>query len=110
MTLVVRALPLTNNIALLVAVSAPFAVVLAAVGLVLSVLGRHIVMSVIAVVVVAATLGVQIRWYYSGQSQPAVSEHVELRVLSSNLRKGPPIWRPSRTWLEPAPTSSRCPS
>ncbi|CAA0126127.1 Uncharacterised protein [Mycolicibacterium vanbaalenii] len=62
-TLVDCALPLTNNIALLVAVSAPYAVVLAALELVISVLGRRAVTSVLAVVVLAATLGVQIRWY-----------------------------------------------
>lgn len=61
-TLVVRLLHLTNNIALLVAVSARFAVVLAAVALVLSALGRRAVMSVSAVVVLAAALGIQIHW------------------------------------------------
>lgn len=45
-TLVVRGLPLTNNIALLLAVSAPHAVVLPALGPVLAVLGRHVVTSV----------------------------------------------------------------
>lgn len=28
------------------------------------------------------------RWYYTGQPQSVVSERVELRVLSSNLREG----------------------
>ncbi|NVN52778.1 hypothetical protein HLY00_4488 [Mycolicibacterium hippocampi] len=61
-SLVVRQLHLTNNIALLVAVSAPCAVVLAAVALVLSVLGRRVATSVIAVVVLAVAIGIQIRW------------------------------------------------
>ena len=87
-TLAARTLPLMNNIMLLAAVSAPYAVVLAAVALVLSVLGHRVVMSVIAVVVLAVSLGVQIRWYYTGQPQPATGEHVELRVLSANLREG----------------------
>lgn len=87
-TIVIRSLPLTNNLALLVAVSAPYAVVLAAVALVLSVLGWRVVLSLIAVVVLVTTLSVQMRWYYAGQPQPTLGGHVELRVLSSNLREG----------------------
>ena len=53
----------------------------------LSVLGRRVVMSVSAVVVLAVSLGVQIRWYYTGQPQLTAGEHVELRVLSANLAR-----------------------
>lgn len=78
----------TNNIALLAAVSAPYAVVLPALGLVPAVLGRHVVTSVLAVVVLAVSLGSQMRWYYTGQLNSTDCEHVELRVLLLNLREG----------------------
>ena len=54
----------------------------------LSVLGRHVVTSVLAVLVLAVSLGVQMRWYYTEQLRSTDCEHVELRVLSLNLREG----------------------
>ncbi len=87
LTLVVRALPVSNVIDLVVAVASPYAALVALSGLALSALSRRVVMSVVAVVIVAATLAVQGHWYYFGQP-PVVGEHVDIRVLSSNLRKG----------------------
>jgi endonuclease/exonuclease/phosphatase (EEP) superfamily protein YafD len=85
--IVVRALPLSNNIALIIAAGSPYAAVVAVTGLALSVMGRQVVMSVVAVVIVAAGLVIQMRWYYGGQPR-VVGGHVDVRVLSSNLRKG----------------------
>ncbi|KWX57702.1 endonuclease/exonuclease/phosphatase family protein [Mycobacterium sp. NAZ190054] len=87
LTLVVRALPLTNNVALVLAVGAPYTVIAALVGLAVAVLSRRVVLSIVAVVVVAASLGIQVRWYYGGNA-PETGEGVEVRVLSSNLRYG----------------------
>ena len=56
-------------------------------GLALSVLSRRVVLLAVAVGIVAATMAIQVPWYYFGQS-PVVGEHVDIRVLSSNLRKG----------------------
>ena len=86
-TLVVRARPLSNVIDLVVAVGSPYVPLVALSGLALSALSLRVVMSVVAVVIVAATVAVQVPWYYFGQP-PVVGEHVDIRVLSSNLRKG----------------------
>jgi hypothetical protein len=86
-TLVVRTRPLWNNISLIVAAGAPYAALVALTGLALSAMCRRVVMSVVAVGVVAVTLAIQVPWYYFGH-QPAVGEHVDVRVMSSNLRKG----------------------
>lgn len=83
----VRARPLTNNVALLVAAASPYAVVAAAVGLALSLLCRRVVISVVAVVIVAANVALQVPWYYLGRPL-AVGDHLGARVLSSNLRLG----------------------
>ncbi|WNG88949.1 endonuclease/exonuclease/phosphatase family protein [Mycobacterium sp. ITM-2016-00317] len=83
----IRALPLTNVVALVIAVGAPYTVFVATLGLALAVLQRRAVLSIVAVVVVVVSLGIQVRWYYGGDAQD-VGEHVEVRVLSSNLRYG----------------------
>jgi endonuclease/exonuclease/phosphatase (EEP) superfamily protein YafD len=85
--LVARAVPLSNNIVLIVAAGSPYVVVIAVAGLALSVMCRRTVVSVVAVAIVVATVAVQVPWYYFGRP-PVVGDHVELRVLSSNLRKG----------------------
>jgi endonuclease/exonuclease/phosphatase (EEP) superfamily protein YafD len=86
-TLVARALPLSNVIALVVAVGSPYVPLVALSGLAMSVLCRRILLSIVAVAVVAVTVAVQVPWYYFGR--PAdVGQHADVRVLSSNLRKG----------------------
>lgn len=87
LTIGVRALPLSNNFALIVAVGAPYTVVAAAVTLALLALGRQLVIAGLATVVVAASLAIQLHWYYAGQPTMA-GAHAAVRVLSSNLRKG----------------------
>src|SRR5689334_16381688 len=72
---------------LVVAVGSLYIPFVAMSGLVLSVLCRRVLLSIIAVVVVVATAAVQASWYYFGR--PAdVGQHADIRVLSSNLRKG----------------------
>ncbi|EJZ11326.1 endonuclease/exonuclease/phosphatase family protein [Mycolicibacterium vaccae] len=69
------------------AVGAPYMVAVAALGMVMALLSRRIILCVMAVVVLALSAGVQLRWYYGG-TETAAGEHVEVRVLSSNLRYG----------------------
>lgn len=88
LTLIVRALPVSNIVTLVIAVAAPYTVFVAAVGLALAVLSRRVVLSIAAVIIVAVSLGIQVRWYYGGSPPPDLGEHVEVRVLSSNLRYG----------------------
>ena len=86
-TLVARALPLSNVIALVVAVGSPYVPLVALAGLVMFVLCRRILLSIVTVAVLAVTVAVQVPWYYLGR--PAdVGQHADIRVLSSNLRKG----------------------
>lgn len=86
-TLIVRALPLPNNIVLFVAVGSPYVAFAAAAVLVFSAIRRRVVMTLVAVVIVAANLVIQVPWYYFGKP-PDVGEHVDVRVLSANLRLG----------------------
>ena len=86
-TLVVQARPLSNILALVVAVGSPYVPLVALLGLVLSAMCRRVFLSIVAVAVVAVTLAVQVPWYYFGR--PAdIGQHADIRVLSSNLRKG----------------------
>ncbi|MDN4520341.1 endonuclease/exonuclease/phosphatase family protein [Mycolicibacterium austroafricanum] len=87
-TLVIRALPLPNNLALVIAVGSPYVVLVALLGLVVAVLNRLKVLSIAAVVVTAASVAVQVHWYYGGRSGGVAAERVDMRVLSANLRYG----------------------
>lgn len=87
-TLVIRTLPLTNIYMLVIAVGAPYVALVATLGVILAVLSRRVVLSLLAVIVLAATLEVQWRWYYVGDSVGPTGEHVELRLMSANLRYG----------------------
>lgn len=85
--LIARALPLPNNFVLVLAVSSPYATLAAMSALVVSVLSRQVRMSMLAVVVLVGALVAQVPTYYFGR--PAhVGPHIEIRVLSSNLRRG----------------------
>lgn len=86
--LVIRALPLPNNFALVVAVGSPYVVLVALLGLVVAMLNRLMVLSIVAVAVTAASVGVQVHWYHGGRSGGVAAEHVDVRVLSANLRYG----------------------
>lgn len=86
--LVIRALPLPNNVALVIAVGSPYVVLVALLGLVVAALNRLKVLSVAAVAVTAASVGVQMHWYHGGRSGSVAAEHVDVRVFSANLRYG----------------------
>lgn len=86
-TLVVRARSLSNIVGLLIAVGSPYVPLVALAGLALALLSRSLILSGVAVVVVMATVAVQVNWYYIGRAAD-VGQHVDIRVLSSNLRKG----------------------
>jgi hypothetical protein len=58
-TLVARARPVSNIVALVVAVGSPYAPFVALAGLILSVLSRRKLLVIVAVLVVAATFAVQ---------------------------------------------------
>jgi endonuclease/exonuclease/phosphatase (EEP) superfamily protein YafD len=86
-TLVVRTLPLSNVIDLVVTVGSPYLPLVALSSLAVSALAHRILLSIVAVAVVVATLAVQVPWYYF--DRPAdVGQHANIRVLASNLRKG----------------------
>lgn len=87
-TLVIRALPLPNNLALVIAVGSPYVVLVALLGLVVAALSRMRVLSIVAVAIMAACLAVQVHWYHGGRSAGVAAEHVDVRVLSANLRYG----------------------
>lgn len=94
--LLARAFPLTNNVALLVAVSAPYAAVLAAVGLLLSVLSRRVVMSVIAAVVVRPPSGSKCVGITRDNRSRRVTSTSNCACCRRTSLKGAPIWRPSQ--------------
>lgn len=76
-----------NLRALFVIVSAAYIPVLALAAAALAAWARQVVLSLVAAVVLAATLAVQVPWYFV--SHPIdIGPHTDLRVLSSNLRKG----------------------
>ncbi|MDA4107343.1 endonuclease [Mycobacterium holsaticum DSM 44478] len=82
-----RACAISNVVELVAAVSSPYVPWLALLGVMLLFLCRRLVLSIIAMAVVAAILATQVPWYYFGR-QADVGPHAEIRVLSSNLRKG----------------------
>ncbi|MGB0876732.1 MAG: endonuclease/exonuclease/phosphatase family protein, partial [Mycobacterium sp.] len=85
--LILRALPLANNIALFVAVGSPYVALAAVVVLVFSVVYRRVVMTAVAAAIVAANVVIQVPWYYFGKPTDT-GAHVSIRVLSANLRLG----------------------
>lgn len=86
-TLGLRHFPLSNIVALLVAIGSPYIPLLALAGLTLLALCRRVMLSIVAALVVVATVAVQANWYYVG-SVADVGDNIDVRVLSSNLRRG----------------------
>ena len=87
LALIARTQPIRNFPSLVLAVGSPYTWLAAVAALLIAASCRRLVLSIIAVVVIVATLGVQVSWYYLGQ--PAdVGAYQEIRVLSSNLRLG----------------------
>ncbi|MGE2689149.1 endonuclease/exonuclease/phosphatase family protein [Mycolicibacterium pulveris] len=85
--LVVRVRPISNVIELVAAVGSPYVPLIAVSCLALLALCRRILLSIVAAAVLATTLAVQVPWYHFGRP-PDVGAHVDIHVLSSNLRKG----------------------
>lgn len=86
-TLVVRTRPVSNIFDLFLAVGSPYTALAALSVLALLALRRRIFLSIVAVLVVTASLAVQVSWYYLGRP-PEIGQHAAVRVLSSNLFKG----------------------
>ena len=85
---VARARPISNIPNLVLAVGSPYVVLVAVAGLIVAISCRRKLLSVLALVVLTAALAVQFSWYYVGRGPASVAQHVDVRVLSSNLRYG----------------------
>ena len=86
--MVVRTLPLTNLLALVLAASSPFVPLVALLGVTLAVLCRKKLLSVLSALLLVASLAAQVPWYFFGRPADDSGAHTEIRVLSSNLLHG----------------------
>lgn len=86
-TLVVRNRPVSNLFELVLAVGSPYTALAALSVLALLALRRRLFLSIVAVLVVTASLAVQVSWYYLGRSGE-IGQHADIRILSSNLHSG----------------------
>ncbi|SBS75847.1 Endonuclease/exonuclease/phosphatase [uncultured Mycobacterium sp.] len=86
LTLVVRALPISNLLGLVLTVGSPYAPFAALAGLLFSALSRRTFLTIIAVLVLTASAAIQIPRYYF--TRAAGTQFADIRLLSSNLRKG----------------------
>jgi endonuclease/exonuclease/phosphatase (EEP) superfamily protein YafD len=87
LALIARTQPISNVPRLVLAVGSPYVPLAAFAGLVVATTCRRFLLSMLAVAVVAASLAVQISWYYLGRPTD-VGAYQDIRVLSSNLRYG----------------------
>lgn len=86
-SMVVRAQSVTDLPRLIFAVGTPYLVLAALLGVVLAIRCRRRLLTVAAVVLLIATVSVQVSWYYIGRP-PDVGRHIAIRVLASNIFKG----------------------
>lgn len=86
--LVFRAQPVSSMPRLILSVGSTFVPLIALVGLVLAVLARRSVLMIVGVVLLTATLAIQVSWYYVGYQARMGPTFTEVRILSSNLRYG----------------------
>ncbi|TDO08275.1 endonuclease/exonuclease/phosphatase (EEP) superfamily protein YafD [Mycobacterium sp. BK086] len=87
LALIARTQPISTIPSLVLAVGSPYVWLAAFAGVIVAASCRRYLLSMLAVAVVAASLAVQISWYYLGR--PAdVGAYQDIRVLSSNLRHG----------------------
>jgi endonuclease/exonuclease/phosphatase (EEP) superfamily protein YafD len=86
LTVVVRARPISNLLGLVVSLGSPYAPFVALAGLVFSALSRRTFLTIVAVLVLTASTAIQIPRYYF--ARPVISQYTDIRVLTSNLRKG----------------------
>ena len=87
LAVIARTQPIANMPGLVLAAGSPYVWLAALGGLVAAASIRRFLLSMVAVAVVAASLAVQISWYYLGRPTD-VGAHQDIRVLSSNLRQG----------------------
>ena len=86
-TLVVRTRPVSNVFDLALAIGSPYTALAALAVLALLALRRRIFLSIVAALVVTASLAVQVSWYYVGRPVE-IGQHADIRILSSNLFNG----------------------
>ncbi|BBY63025.1 endonuclease/exonuclease/phosphatase family protein [Mycolicibacterium helvum] len=87
LALIARTQPISNVQNLVLAVGAPYVSLAALAGLVAAASCRQRALSILAIVVLVATLAVQVSWYYLGRTTD-VGAYQDIRLLSLNLRKG----------------------
>lgn len=85
--LLARAQPVTTFPRLVLAVGSTFIPLVAVAGLAFALISRRTLLSILGVFLVTATIAIQVQWYYLGNPTHA-PDSIELRMLSSNLRKG----------------------
>ena len=85
--LVARRQPVSTIPRLILSVGSTFVPVVAVLGLILAVASRRILLSILAVFLLAIIVAVQASWYYVARPTD-VGAHKDIRVLSSNLRYG----------------------
>lgn len=87
LALTARTQPIANLPSLILAVGSPYVSLAALAGFVVAASCRRRILAVFAVLVLTATLAVQISWYYLGRPTD-IAAYQDIRVLSSNLRYG----------------------
>ncbi|WP_179473014.1 endonuclease/exonuclease/phosphatase family protein [Mycolicibacterium vinylchloridicum] len=92
LTLAARTQPISNLLGVVVAAGSPYAPFAALAGLILAALSRRTLLAIVAVLVLTATAAIQIPRYKF--TRPSVSRFADVRVLSSNLRKGAAVPAP----------------
>ncbi len=85
--LLARAQAVTTIPRLVIAVGSTFIPLVAVAGLTFALMARRKALWVVGVFLVMATIAIQVKWYYFGKPTRA-ADSIELRILSSNLRKG----------------------
>lgn len=87
--MVVRLLPVTNNLLLLIAVGSPYLTIVCGVlAVILFVVSRRWVLAALAMVVAVAAVAGPLRFYYPPGSAKETRPHVDVRVVTANLRYG----------------------
>ena len=86
LTVIARARPISNLLGIVFVAGSPYAPFIALAALILSAMSRRTVLTIVAVLVVAVTGATQIPRY--SFTRPAATQFADVRVLSSNLRKG----------------------
>ena len=86
-SLVARRQPVSTIPRLILSVGSTFVPMVAVLGLILAVASRRILLSILAVFLLAIIAAVQASWYYVARPTD-VGAHKDIRVLSSNLRYG----------------------